>query len=151
MPEGSAGSVFRVRDQSVHNHHRKKIFWRAFLASKRNFPGRWWIQTPYKNTRKTISTTKIFPQSTPIFFCKEKFWTGAGRCMLSFSQRDISTGNQKKKCAPTGWHFWQAAGVVMLEALARPCFRVAKGRTHPSEGEVLEDPITSRIYTRGCT
>ena len=37
--------------------------------------------------RKTIATTEIFPLWTPFFFLrKEKFCTGAGRCMLSFSQ-----------------------------------------------------------------
>ena len=36
-------------EKNVHNHHRKKIFWRRFLAPKRSFPGRWWIQKPYKN------------------------------------------------------------------------------------------------------
>ena len=46
-------------EESVHDH-RKKIFWGTSLAPKKNFPGRWWIQKPYK-TRKTISTTEIFP------------------------------------------------------------------------------------------
>ena len=54
-------------EKSIHNHHHgKKIIWRTFLASKKNFPGRWWIQKPYK-TRKTISTTEIFPLWTPFF------------------------------------------------------------------------------------
>ena len=37
-------------EKSVHYHHRKKIFWRTFLASKRNFPDRW----------KNKSTTEFF-------------------------------------------------------------------------------------------
>ena len=56
-----------------------------FSGLKEKIPGRWWIQKPIK-TRKAISTTEIFPLWTPFFFCKEKFCTGAGRCMVSFSQ-----------------------------------------------------------------
>ena len=36
-------------EESVHYHHRKKIIWRTFLASKKNFLGRWWVRKPYKN------------------------------------------------------------------------------------------------------
>ena len=43
-------------------------------------------KTLLKKNRKTISTTEIFPLWPPFFFGKEKFCTGAGRCMLSFSQ-----------------------------------------------------------------
>ena len=27
--------------KNVHDHHQKRIFWGTFLASKKNFPGRW--------------------------------------------------------------------------------------------------------------
>ena len=57
-------------EKSVHNHHRKKIIWRTFLASKKNFPGRWWIQNLIK-TKKTISTAEIFPLWTPFFSAKK--------------------------------------------------------------------------------
>ena len=40
-----------------------------FLASKTNFPGRWWIQKPYQN-QETISTTEIFPLWLPFFLAK---------------------------------------------------------------------------------
>ena len=43
-------------------------------------------KNPTKTRKKTISTTEIFPLWTPFFSAKEKFCTGAGRCMLSFSQ-----------------------------------------------------------------
>ena len=72
-------------EQSVHDHHRKKIFWGTFLASKKNFPSRWWIQKPYKNQESRIHHRDL-SSVVPIFFCKEKFCTGAGRCMVSFSQ-----------------------------------------------------------------
>ena len=72
-------------EQSVHYHHRKKIFWRTFLASKKNFPGRWWIRKPYKNQENHVHHRNL-SSVDPIFCCKEKFCTGAGRCMLSFSQ-----------------------------------------------------------------
>ena len=39
---------------------------------------------PIKKTRKTISTTEIFPLWTPSFFSAKT----AGRCMLSFSHRN---------------------------------------------------------------
>ena len=80
--ERLVGTPYR-EEKSVHNHHQKKIFWRTFLASKKNFPGWWWIQKPYKNHHihhRNLSSVD------PLFFCKEKFCTGAGRCMLSFSQ-----------------------------------------------------------------
>ena len=40
--------------KSVHDHHQKKIFWGTFLASKKNFLGRWWIQKPYENQENHI-------------------------------------------------------------------------------------------------
>ena len=56
-----------------------------FSGLKEDFPGRSWIQKPY------ISTTEIFPlESGPLFFCKEKFCTGAGRCMVSLPQHGSS-------------------------------------------------------------
>ena len=42
------------------------------------------MQIPYKY-QQAISTTEIFPLWPP-FFGKEKFYAGAGRCMLSFPQ-----------------------------------------------------------------
>ena len=55
----------------VHNHHRKKIFWRTFLASKKNFPGRWWIQKPYKNQESHIHHRNL-SSVDPIFFLQRK-------------------------------------------------------------------------------
>ena len=41
----SSGPAMPLREgKSVHDHHRKKIIWGTFLASKENFPGRWWTQ-----------------------------------------------------------------------------------------------------------
>ena len=54
------------RRKNIHNHHRK----RTFLASKKNFPGQWWIQETYK-TKKSISTTEIFPLWTQSFSAKK--------------------------------------------------------------------------------
>ena len=56
-----------------------------FLASKRNFPGRWWIQKPYKNPAKPDLPPKSF-LCGPHFLGKDKFLARAGRCLLSFSQ-----------------------------------------------------------------
>ena len=81
------GPTSQVREEkSVHDHHRKKIFWGTFLASKKNFPGRWWIQKPCKNQENHIHHRNL-SSVDPIFFCKEKFCAGAGQCMLSFSQQ----------------------------------------------------------------
>ena len=55
-----------LREKSVHNHHRKKIFWRTFLASRKTFQAGGGYKNPIK-TRKTISTTEIFPLWTPFF------------------------------------------------------------------------------------
>ena len=58
-------------EKSVHNHHRKKIFWRTILASKKNFPCRWWIQKPYKNPGKPYPPPKSF-LCGPHFFLQRK-------------------------------------------------------------------------------
>ena len=47
----------------------KENLWRTFLASKKNFPGRWWIPKPYKS-QETISTTEISPLWTPVLPAK---------------------------------------------------------------------------------
>ena len=58
-------------DTSAHDHHRKKIIWGTFLTSKKTFQ----ISGAYKilmKTRKTISTTEIFPLWPPFFFSAKK-------------------------------------------------------------------------------
>ena len=59
------------RRKNVHNHHRKKIFWRTFLASEKNFPGRWWIQKPYKNQENHIHHRNLSSVDPNFFFCKK--------------------------------------------------------------------------------
>ena len=54
-----------------------------FSGLKENFPGRWWIQKPYKNQENHIHHRNL-SSVDPIFFCNEKFCTGAGRCMPLF-------------------------------------------------------------------
>ena len=63
----------------------KENIWGAFLASKKSFPGRWWIQKPIKSG-KTISTTEIFPLWPPFFRQSSELEQG-GVCFLS-SQLD---------------------------------------------------------------
>ena len=43
-PRSRRGVYPSREERSVHDHHRKKIFCGTFLASKKNFPGWWWIQ-----------------------------------------------------------------------------------------------------------
>ena len=70
-------------EKSVHYHHRKKIFWGTFLASKKNFAGRRWTPKPYE-TRKTISTTENFPLLPPLFSAKKSSaLEQGGVCFLS--------------------------------------------------------------------
>ena len=47
--EGCHGGVVHSpeKKKNTRDHHRKKIFWRTFLASKKNIPGWWWIHKPY--------------------------------------------------------------------------------------------------------
>ena len=85
MPKPTCKTGCHCREKNVHDHHGKKIFWGTFLASKKNFPGRWWIQKPYENQENNIYNRNL-SSVAPIFFGKEKFLTGAGRCMLPFSQ-----------------------------------------------------------------
>ena len=79
LPEKTPFPKDPREEKSVHDHHR------TFLASKKNFPGRWWIQKPYKDQENQIHHRNL-SSVHPIFFCKAKFCTGAGRCMLSFSK-----------------------------------------------------------------
>ena len=83
-------------EKKVHHHHRKKIFWRTFLAQKKNFPGRWWIQKPYKNQENHIHHRNLSSVDPIFFFCKEKFCTGAGRCTLSFPYM-VSLSHSEKR------------------------------------------------------
>ena len=55
------------------------IFW----PQRKTFQAGGGYKNPIK-IRKAISTTEIFPPWTPFFFGKEKFCTGAGRCMPFF-------------------------------------------------------------------
>ena len=55
------------KKKNVHDHHRKKMFWRTFLASRKNFPGRWWIQKPYTNQESHIHHRNL-SSVDPIFF-----------------------------------------------------------------------------------
>ena len=61
--------LWRTERKNVHNHHRKKIFWRTFLASKKNFPGRWRIQKPCKNQESHIYHRNL-SSVDPIFLAK---------------------------------------------------------------------------------
>ena len=76
-------------DKSVHHHHRKKIFRRTFLASKKNFPGRWWIQKTLIKTRKSMSTTEIFPLWTPFFPAKKTSALEQGGVCFLFPRNGI--------------------------------------------------------------
>ena len=69
-----------------HYHYRKKILRRASVASKKNSPGRWWIPKPYRNQGSHIYHQNL-SSVAPMFLGGEKFLTGTGRCMLSFSQQ----------------------------------------------------------------
>ena len=65
----------------IHYHHRKKIFCKTFLASKR-LPRPVAIENPLKNQGEHIYHRNLSSVS-PISFDKEKFLTGAGWCMVS--------------------------------------------------------------------
>ena len=140
QPQTSEHPWSRSRgEKSVHNHHRKKIFWETFLASKKNFPGRWWIQKPYKNQEHHIYHRNL-SSVAPIFFGKEKFLTGAGRCMLSFRQGredwegdlhdNIKSGpgkpNQRKV---SSWTFRRGIPEQKFN-VNRACFPKENTRTH---------------------
>ena len=107
----------------------RKIFWGTFLASKKNFPGRWWIQKP-DETRKTISTTKIFPLWPPFFFGKEKFCTGAGRCMLSFFPAVANRYVQRTTRSTLASHSAVPCGTNVKRMNANRAIRIAAQRTH---------------------
>ena len=87
------GKLHREKKKNVHDHHRKKIIWGTFLASKKNFPGRWWIQEPMKKPGKNhIYHRNSFLCAPHVSRDRKVFCTGAGRCMLSFSQLQLAVG-----------------------------------------------------------
>ena len=59
-------------EKSVHDHHRKNFFGVTFLASKKTFQASGGYKNPVR-TRKTISTTEIFPLWPPLFSAKKSF------------------------------------------------------------------------------
>ena len=63
-------SVLIQRRKSVHYHHRNKIFWRTFLASKKTFQAGGGYKSLMK-TKKTICTTDIFLLWPPFFSAKK--------------------------------------------------------------------------------
>ena len=65
-----APKMFMQRRKSVYYHHRKKIFWGTFLASKKNFPGRRWIHKPYENQENHIYHRNL--SSVAPFFSAKK-------------------------------------------------------------------------------
>ena len=74
--------------KKVHNHHRKKIFWRTVLASKKNFPGRWWIQKPYKNQENPIHHRNL-SSVDPIFSAKKSSALEQGGVRILFPSHKI--------------------------------------------------------------
>ena len=63
----------------------RESFGEPFSPQRRTFQAGGRYKNPIK-TKQTVSTTEIFPLWPPILAGKERFLTGAGRCMLSFSQ-----------------------------------------------------------------
>ena len=74
---------FFQRRESVHDHHRKKIFWRTFLASKKNFPGRWWRPKPYKNLENHIYYQNL-SSVAPFFFFRQRKVLHWSRAVYAF-------------------------------------------------------------------
>ena len=92
-PQILKGNALRLRcpnrkireEESVHDHHRKKIVWTTFLASKRTFQASGGYQNPIKTKE-----TEIISSLAPIFFGKDKFLTGAGGVRFLQQNRDRS-------------------------------------------------------------
>ena len=76
--------IFTREEKSVHDHHWKKSFGGTFLATKKTFQAGGGYNKP-KNQENHIHHRNL-SSVDPIFFCNEKFCTGAGQCMVSFSQ-----------------------------------------------------------------
>ena len=93
----------------------RKSLGEPFWPQKINFPGWWWVQKPYENQENHIYHRNL-SSVAPIFFGKEKFCTGAGRCMLSFSQEStpprLDSLERKpwppEKAYQAGGRYWRA-------------------------------------------
>ena len=88
--------LFHREEKNVHNHHRKKIFWRTFLASKKNFPGRRWIQKPYKNQENHIHHRNL-SSVDPLFSAKKSAALEQGGVCFLFSQFQINPRAENHK------------------------------------------------------
>ena len=72
--------IFQRTKKAHTTHHRKKnVFGETFLASKKNFPGRWWrIPKTLWKTQENHIHHRNLSSVGPIFFGKEKFCTQSG-------------------------------------------------------------------------
>ena len=67
--------------------NKRRSFGELFWPQRQNSPGQWLVQKPLKKNQENHIYHRLFFSVAPILFGKGKFFTGAGRCMLSFSQQ----------------------------------------------------------------
>ena len=107
----------RREDQSAHDHHRKKTFWGTLLASKKNFPGQWWIQNPYENQENHIYIyiyiyIYIFPLWPPLISAnRSSALEQGGVCFFSQNRGrfDDETDNKRDFRGTPLVAFWKLA------------------------------------------
>ena len=88
----------RMRKKCTLPPPKEKHFGELFWPQRKDFPGRWSIRKPYKNQESHTLPTEIFPL-WPLFFCQEKFLTGAV-CFLFPSQQRLQSHGVPKSGVP---------------------------------------------------
>ena len=95
----------------------KKIFRGTFLASKKNIPGRWWMQKPYKNQKNHIYRCKSFLCGPHVFWQRKVLhWS---RAVYAFFFPDGGARIGGEKCARTSsaqTFIWTPPGVRDIPA-----------------------------------
>ena len=140
---------FSEKKESVHYHHQKKIFWRTFLALKKNFPGRWWIQKHYKNQESHIYHRNL-SSVVPIFSAKKSSaLEQGGECFL-FPRILRVKWSYAKSCGTTlAFKFTRARhrSVPFLAAAAAAAVAAAAAADpdHPLNTPFCKPPIRNTV------
>ena len=149
------------RRKKIHDHHRKKIFWGTFLASRKNIPGRWWIQKPCEN-QETISTTEIFPLWPQFSSAKKSSALEQGGVCFPFPRNvHVPTIWDVKSLA---WRIMQSgaretnfSGTIFRQALAppslpwpsNPCFFFGQKKKRGSPEKSKDFPLCRTLEILG--
>ena len=98
----------------------RKSFGELFWPHRKTFQAGGGYTKPYKNQENHIHHRNL-SSVDPIFFCKEKFCTGAGRCPVSFSQLGHLLGSAARSSPTTRVKTGRTAHVLQHRGAHADC------------------------------